>query len=161
MDVDNSVQRTFSQKLAKEKLKRWIPIQNVVLMTVNCVQNNIVVGILKFPPIRTKNVLGTVDHVSNAVGFCKFGCQHLSGTYQDPCAKPSRRLLHVYIHCIQCRLEFTWWNAIGCNTTPTQLHSLLGTTPANRTIGRPSANVIAKVGIPSTCLGNQLHDPHC
>lgn len=71
VNVDDTIQRTLTQKGTQHGFKGRIPIQNVVLKTIDGVQGNILVGILLFPPLRAKNVLGAVDDVRNPVGSGK------------------------------------------------------------------------------------------
>jgi len=65
-------------------LKLWIPIQDIVLKTIDCIQNDILVGMLLFPPIRAKDVLCAVDDVCNPILSCESWSQHFSRSHQDP-----------------------------------------------------------------------------
>jgi hypothetical protein len=71
VNVDDAVQGTLAEKGTQDGFKRGIPIQNVVLKTIDGVQGNILVRILLFPPVRAKNVLGAVDDVRNPIGSGK------------------------------------------------------------------------------------------
>lgn len=108
MDIDHSIQWTFTQKGAKERFKHGIPIQNVVLMTVDGIQDNIFVGMSHFPPCWAKHVMCTIDHVTDSVSLSKRGCEHFAGSYENPRAKPCGRLTHIdwSIHTIYSSESF-------------------------------------------------------
>jgi len=100
MHVDNS--RSRPQKLVEGGLKRWIPIGNGHMRTVNRIQDRILVRKERPPPLRTIVVPGTVDNMTDSVLLDKRDRQHRSGSHENSGMKIRRRIsqIHGPEHCL-------------------------------------------------------------
>jgi hypothetical protein len=95
VDIHHTLQGSIAEERAKSVFKRRIPIQNVVLKTVNRIQDNVLVPVTEFPPSGTILILRTVDDVADFVSDNEKRGEHLPRSHKNPCTKPCGGLLEI------------------------------------------------------------------
>jgi hypothetical protein len=102
MDIDNAI--ALAQKGVEIRFEQRIPIQDVVVLGIVCIQTNVSIRILGSRPLRRVGVIGTIDDMCNSTGSRKPWSQDGTRTHENAHVKVGRGLPKVVgkrEHCFE------------------------------------------------------------